>query len=279
MSLRSDSISVIRGGRAILDGISVELEPARLTAVMGPNGAGKSSLRKILSGEWPPDKGTVYLDNTPLHSLPPAVLARRRAVLPQEPRLGFPFSIEEVVRIGRYPWRGLATPEEDDTAVANALRAVGLAAPPDALYTRLSGGEKQRLHLARILAQLDRPAAAESLPCFLFLDEPTNNLDLAGRQTCLRLARRLADNGTAVFAILHDPNDAARYADNVWLLKDGRLFASGPAASVLTAPRLSDLFGVSIATAPANGTATVFFAREAPDPPETGTQWSDSGRL
>ncbi len=261
MSLRSDSISVIRDGRAILDSVTVELEPARFTAVMGPNGAGKSSLRKTLSGEWSPDKGSVYLDNTPLHSLPAAVLARRRAVLPQEPRLAFPFSIEEVTRIGRYPWRGLATPAEDAAAVADALRAVGLAAPPEALYTRLSGGEKQRLHLARILAQLARPAAAPQLPCFLFLDEPTNNLDLAGRQTCLRLARRLADNGTAVFAILHDPNDAARYADNVWLLRDGRLFASGPAESVLTTPRLSEVFGVPIATATANGTA-VFYARD-----------------
>ncbi len=270
MSLRSDSISILRGGRAILDGVTVELESGRFTAVMGPNGAGKSSLRKTLSGEWTPDKGTVYLDNLPLHSLPAAVLARRRAVLPQEPRLGFPFSIEEVVRIGRYPWRGLATPAEDETAVAEALRAVGLDAPADALYTRLSGGEKQRLHLARTLAQLNRPAAAEMLPCFLFLDEPTNNLDLAGRQTCLRLARRLADKGTAVFAILHDPNDAARHADNVWLLKDGRLFASGTADSVLTAPRLSDLFGVPIATADANGAAKVFFAREKRETTDAG---------
>lgn len=270
MSLRGENISIIRGGRTILDGISVDLEPARFTAVMGPNGAGKSSLRKTLSGEWTPDRGTVFLDETRLHSLTASVLARRRAVLPQEPRLGFPFSIEEVVRIGRHPWRGLATPDEDDAAVSGALRAVGLSAPPDALYTRLSGGEKQRLHLARILAQLDRPAAAENLPSFLFLDEPTNNLDLAGRQTCLRLARRLADSGVAVFAILHDPNDAARHADDVWLLKNGRLFASGPSKSVLSAPQLSALFDVSIATVPAEGADNVFFAHEPSAAPTAG---------
>ncbi len=269
MSLRCVNISVRRGGHTILNDLSIELKPGRLLAVLGQNGAGKSSLRKVLSGEWAPDAGHVELDGIPLPRFDTAELARRRAVLPQEPRLNFPFTVQEVVQVGRYPWIGTVTPAEDQRIIADALHQVGLADLHTALYTRLSGGEKQRLHLARVLAQLEAPPGAKSQTRILFLDEPTNNLDLAGRHLCLSLAQRLAQKGAAVLAVLHDPNDAWQYADEVCLLHQGRLIHHGPAKDVLTAANLSDLFQVRIRMIQEpNGPCLFYSVPEPRDPPE-----------
>jgi iron complex transport system ATP-binding protein len=256
-------IHLERGGASILRGLDFDLRGGEFVALLGPNGAGKSSLRKVLTGEWTDFSGTVRLDDVPLPEWSPRDLARRRAVLPQEPRLTFPFTVNEVVELGRLPWQDELRPEADREAAAVALEEVGLHGFAERLYPTLSGGEKQRVHLARVLAQIDPRALTDSLrrerARFLFLDEPTNNLDLAGRHTCLRLARRAADQGIGVFAILHDPNDALAYADRVMLLRKGALVAVGAPGDVLTADAVSSLFGVTLRLdATSDGSPSVF---------------------
>ena len=264
MSLRCDNVVLQRNGHTILNDVSIELKPGRLLAVLGQNGAGKSSLRKVLSGEWVPDTGTVTLDGLPLAQFDAAKLAQRRAVLPQEPRLNFPFTVQEVLQVGRYPWLGSVTPEEDQRIILDALEQVGLSGLHGALYTRLSGGEKQRLHLARVLAQLAAPPENRARTRILFLDEPTNNLDLAGRHLCLSLAHRRAQEGVSVLAILHDPNDAWQYADEVCLLDRGRVIHHGAAREVLTSRNLSDLFQVPIQMIQEPNGPRLFYSAPAP---------------
>jgi iron complex transport system ATP-binding protein len=245
--LSASGLVVRRGPRAILDEVSVSLAPGRVTAVIGPNGAGKSTLLRILSGELAPDAGAIAFEGRPLSAWPVAELARHRAVLPQESDLRFPFRVEEVVRLGRIPHPGGGDSGADHVLALAALGRVGLAAFADRLYPTLSGGEKQRVHLARALVQLQPAAGAIPPPGrALLLDEPTASLDLAHQHQVLRLARELAlGEGVAVLAILHDLNLVLAYADDLVALHHGRVAAAGPVQSTLTPGLVRDVFGVS----------------------------------
>lgn len=248
--LAADGLVVRRGGRALLDGVGIALAAGRVTAVIGPNGAGKSTLLRCLSGELSPDAGEVRFLGRPLVDWPAAELARRRAVLPQESDLRFPFRVEEVVRLGRVPHPGAGETAHDRALAREALARVDLGALADRIYPTLSGGERQRVHLARAWVQL-RPAPGEA-PAkggALLLDEPTSSLDLAHQHGVLALARELArDEGTAVLAVLHDLNLALAYADDAVVLRGGRVFASGPAERVLSPPLVREVFGVGAAS-------------------------------
>ncbi len=236
---------VRRGGRALLDRAGIELLPGRVTAVVGPNGAGKSTLLRVLSGEIAPDAGWVRFHGRGPTEWSAAELARRRAVLPQESDLRFPFRVEEVVRLGRTPHPGAGETARDRMITADALARVGLTALADRIYPTLSGGERQRVQLARVLAQLASTDGAHVPGRVMLLDEPTSALDLAHQIGVLELARRLArDEGVAVLAVLHDLNLALACADDVTALKDGRVFAAGPAADTLTPSLVAELFGV-----------------------------------
>lgn len=245
--LTATDLTVRRGDRALLDRVSLALAPGRVTAVIGPNGAGKSTLLRILSGELAPDSGCVAFLDRPLSAWPVADIARHRAVLPQESDLSFPFRVEEVVRLGRIPHPGGGDSSADHALAREALAGVDLTAFADRLYPTLSGGEKQRVHLARALAQL-RPDPAASPPAarLLLLDEPTASLDLAHQHAVLGLARDLARHqGHAVLAVLHDLNLVLAYADDIVVLHAGRLVAQGLVATTLTPELIHDVFGVS----------------------------------
>ena len=155
--LSAAGLTVRRGGRALLEDASLSLAPGRVTAVIGPNGAGKSTLLRAITGDLRPDAGSVSFRGRPLADWPVAELARHRAVLPQESDLSFPFRVEEVVRLGRIPHPGGGDSAHDKIVALDCLRQVDLSALADRVYPTLSGGEKQRVHLARALAQL-RPA-------------------------------------------------------------------------------------------------------------------------
>ncbi len=239
MSLRAVNISVKLGARAVLCGVSLEVSPGELVAVVGPNGAGKTTLLRALAGDLAPASGGASLDGRSLRSWASLDLARRRAVLPQKPSLGASFTIREVVELGRFPHEDRG--DDDSKAAARALATVGLGERADDPYTQLSGGEQQRVMVARVLAQLD---AEHDEPRYLLLDEPTTALDLAWQHRLLRLTRELTSAGVGVLAVLHDLTLAATYADRVALLVDGRLEVVGETSAVLTETVIERVYGV-----------------------------------
>jgi iron complex transport system ATP-binding protein len=245
--LEARGVWVEAGRHALLSGVDVSVPPGRVTVLIGPNGAGKSTLLRVLSGEIAPTRGSAALDGAPLRSFPAAALARRRAVVPQSSAVAFPFTVREVVTLG-VTVPGFALP---DTAarmrVDAALDAVGLMPFAERLFPTLSGGEQQRVHVARALCQL---AAGSRRPtetgCFL-LDEPTASLDLAHQGHVLSAMRRQAELGLAVVAILHELNLAAAVADHLVLLDAGRVASAGSPREVLRDEVLSAAYGCRVA--------------------------------
>lgn len=230
------SVSVAIRGKTLLDGVDLTLETGKVIAVVGPNGAGKSTLLKALTGEQRIATGEIELDGRPLSAWPPMALAHRRAVLPQSVEVVFPFLVSEIVTLGMDT--GLSIFERERLA-QRALLAVDLADLSTRIYGTLSGGEKQRVQLARVLAQV------WSCKCtYLMLDEPTASLDLAHQLLILRLARRHAEGGGAVLMILHDLNLASMVADELVALKDGCCIAVGAPGDVIHDDLIAALYGV-----------------------------------
>lgn len=221
------------GGRTVLDGVSVRARAGEVLALVGPNGAGKSTLLGALAGDLAGCGGEVRIAGRPLADWSPGNLALRRAVLPQSAALSFPFPVEEVVRMGRAPWAGTAGEGEDDAVVAAAMAATEVSPFADRPYAALSGGERARVALARVLAQ--------RAPVLL-LDEPTAALDLRHQELVLRLCRERAGAGDAVVVVLHDLGLAAAYADRVAVLHAGAVAAEGAPAEVLREELLSRVY-------------------------------------
>ena len=226
------------GGRPVVRGVDLDVARGELVAVVGPNGAGKSSLLGALAGDLPFDKGTVTLDGRPIRRWRTTELARIRAVLPQQTSVSFPFRVTEVVRMGRSPWVGTVAEAEDDEALAVAAREADIVHLLDRPVTALSGGERARVALARVLAQ-DTPV--------VLLDEPTAALDLGHQEHVLGVVRRRASAGRAVVVVLHDLDLAAAYADRVVVMSGGAAVADGPPDRVLTSSLLSDVYRHPIA--------------------------------
>lgn len=244
MSLRAHRVTIERGGRAILRDASLTLTAGELMVVVGPNGAGKSTLISALAGDERPGAGEVSLNGRPLADYPLDDLARLRAVLGAPPRLAFNFTVRDVVAMGwmhgeRYG-RGAF-----ERAMDSILEACELTPLARRVYMTLSAGEKQRAEYARACMQLWRPAA-RAAPRWLLLDEPTANLDVAHGVALLESLSARAGAGDGVLAVLHDLDLAARFADRVVLLGDGRILAEGSPREVLTAPRLSAVYRTPI---------------------------------
>jgi iron complex transport system ATP-binding protein len=223
-------------GRSIVDRIDLRLTPGRIVAVVGPNGAGKSTLLKLLAGERKPTHGEILLDDRPLREWSARSLAQRRAVLPQSVEVVFPFLVSEVVALAI---SSDMTASQVDTLVRRSLAAVDMESFTDRFYGTLSGGEKQRVQLARVLAQM--PGGEGT---YLLLDEPTASLDLAHQLLILRLAREHADKGGSVLMILHDLNLACMAADEIVALKDGCRIAAGTPSEIITGDLVAALYGV-----------------------------------
>ncbi len=228
------------GSRAVLQGAHLQVERGELVCVVGRNGSGKSTLLRMMSGETLPTRGSVLFDGVDTRALSAAQLAERRAVLPQASRLNFNFAVSDVVAMGRIPHRARSSAAEDQDVVQAALEAVGLSGFGDRRYTRLSGGEKQRVHLARVLAQVW--PTADRAPGFVLLDEPTSALDLAHVYGVLERVKVLCRAGLGAVAVLHDLNAAAQFADRIVMLFEGRVVASGAPAAVITAANLRNYF-------------------------------------
>lgn len=241
MSLVAESLRYHAGGRTLLDDVGLTLEPGQVHAVLGPNGAGKSTLLKLLAGDLRSDQGVVRLAQRPLQAWPRLDLARQRAVLPQASDLAFDFTACQVVALGRTPCIR-QTPAREAQIIDDALTATDAAHLRDRSYLTLSGGERARVQLARVLAQVWEPAGER----YLLLDEPTASLDLAHQHACLQVARRFAAGGAGVLVVLHDPNLALAYADQVSLLCCGQLLAQGAPSETLNRVNLERVYGVRI---------------------------------
>lgn len=252
--LEATHISYQIGRKRLLDDVSLTVEPGQLVAVVGANGAGKSTLLKLLSRELAPTRGYVSLDTVPLNHYSAIELARRRAVLTQHNPLAFNFRVYELVMMGRYPhFTGHPTP--DDIAIVEHVHELtGISHLAYRVVPTLSGGEQQRVHLAKVLAQLmtvreSGELATESAqpnPRYLLLDEPTAGLDLFYQYSLLDIARSLTRQRYGVVVILHDLNLVLQYADKVLLLKNGQAVAFGTPAAVLTPDTILDAFQLPV---------------------------------
>ncbi|MCQ0091546.1 heme ABC transporter ATP-binding protein [Roseovarius sp. M141] len=249
MSVHGQNIRLSLGGTPILHGIDFVAQPGHVTAIVGPNGSGKSTLLRVLSGEERAD-GSATINGLPIVGNA-RQLARMRGVLPQGASMAFPFTVAEVLRIGLSAGPYAA----EATIPAQALAAVGLTGAGHRYYHELSGGQQQRAQLARVLCQVWQPVLGGT-PSWLLLDEPVASLDIGHQLIIMDLARRYAQAGGGVIAVMHDLNLTALYADRVTLIEAGRVAATGTPAQVLTDAILSKAYGcrLSVNTAPQLGT-------------------------
>jgi iron complex transport system ATP-binding protein len=242
VTLAFADLHVRRGSVTALSGVDGTLHEGQVTALVGPNGAGKSSLLAVLAGLLPPDRGTVTLDGVALSRVPAQARARAIGLLPQTRELVWDVSARTLVGLGRLPFRrrpfgGAPDGPADRAAVDAALAAADVAALADRPVTALSGGEQARVLLARALA---------GQPRWLLADEPLAGLDWPHQIDVLRILRTLASEGRGVVVALHDLTLAARVADQVLLLRDGRLVATGPAETALAPNAVSAAFGIDV---------------------------------
>jgi iron complex transport system ATP-binding protein len=228
----------------ILSDVTLRLMPGRFTVAVGPNGAGKSTLLKLLVGEITPSRGRVLYDGEPLAKIPAWRLAAKRAVLPQSGGVTFPFTVHEVVALGLAGF-GAALTRQAEAFVADALMAADVGHLAERSFPTLSGGEQQRVQFARVLCQLRAGGTREERQT-LFLDEPIAGLDLAHQIAVLETARGLTRHGIGVFAILHDLNLAAAYANELVVISGGRMVDRGTPEAVVTDGLVSETFGVDL---------------------------------
>jgi len=236
-TITASSVSVELDGRPVLQDVSLDVVAGEVLALVGPNGAGKSTLLSVLSGERVPTSGLVEVEGRDIQTFSALELARIRSVLTQDNALSFPFRVGDVIAMGRAPWTRTTELARDSEVIARAAEQADVGHLADRRFTELSGGERARVSLARVLAQ-DTPV--------VFLDEPTAALDLRHQEDVLRIARELAAAGRAVVVVVHDLSLAGAVADRVALLSAGSLVAVGTPASVLTAASISSVYGLAV---------------------------------
>lgn len=238
--LDAANITIDIDRKRIVENVSLSVGVGELVAVIGPNGSGKTTLVKAIAGDLP-YTGTVRLGDTDLRRMKPWQAATRRAVMPQASTLSFPFTVREVVALGLTAGRSGLSPEQVDTLPERALERVDLPDFAGRFYGELSGGEQQRVQLARVLCQVWQPVL-EGMPRLLILDEPVASLDIRHQLLVMRIARDFARAGGAVLAILHDLNLAGMFADRILAMKAGRAAAFGSPETVLESALMEQVF-------------------------------------
>jgi iron complex transport system ATP-binding protein len=230
------------GKKEILNAVSINFLPGRFNMILGPNGSGKSTLLKIFSGEITHHTGGVYYAGKKLTAYPSLELAKIRGVLSQQPELSFPLTVEEVVMMGRYPHFNFHPNKKDNQICAEVMDRMNIHLMKDRNYLTLSGGEKQRVQFARVLAQIwEKPADGYR---YLFLDEPLASLDINYQLEFLQMAKKFAENNTILVAVIHDLNQAIQFADELFFLKEGRIICQGTANEILSADLVKNVFNV-----------------------------------
>jgi iron complex transport system ATP-binding protein len=251
--IRANHVSVSLGGKRIVAEVDFAVVPGEVAVIVGPNGSGKSTLLKALSGDLP-YSGAISFNGSNVKTMKPRDAALMRAVLPQATVLSFPFTVREVVRLGVTAGRSGTLAGEDIRLPDRALSRVDLDGFAGRFYQELSGGEQQRVQLARVLCQVWAPVL-EGQPRYLLLDEPVSSLDIRHQLLVMDIAREFARRGGGVAAILHDLNLAAMFADRVFVMHRGRLDATGTPREVLSDALISRVFecDLKVGALPADG--------------------------
>jgi iron complex transport system ATP-binding protein len=246
MGLTAESLTLTLGHRRVVDGVDLTLASGKITVLLGPNGAGKTSLLRALAGLIVPHGGSACLDSADIAHISPRDRARRIGYLPQSAELAWSLPVREVVALGRHPWRSpfAALGPADVRLIDEALTATDTIHLADRLTGELSGGERARVLLARVIC---------GTPEWLLADEPLASLDPAHQLDILDRFRAIADTGCGVVLVLHDLNHAVRIADEVILLRDGRLVTHGSATAVLDAANIGRVFDLTVDIVPATG--------------------------
>ena len=231
------SVGLALDGRAILKNVSLQVFPGEVLALVGPNGAGKSSLLSVMSGDVQATTGRALLQGRDVSKYRVDEAARQRSVLMQSNEVSFPFTVAEIVEMGRAPWARTTSLADDNKAIAEALEKADVEHLVERRFNQLSGGERARVSLARVLAQ--------RTPVVL-LDEPTAALDLKHQESVMKTVREIAGQGRAVVVVVHDLSVAAGYADRVAMVVEGKIAAVGSPREVITATRVSEVYGVAV---------------------------------
>ena len=240
--LRTENISFSVGKKQILKNVSASFLPGEFNMILGPNGSGKSSFLKIFSGEINKFQGNVLYEDKKIKELRKEELAKKRAVMSQQADLGFPLLVEEVVMMGRYPHFTFNPNKKDITICNEVIERMNLVEFKERNYLTLSGGEKQRVQYARVLAQVwEKPTDGYR---YLFLDEPLNSLDISYQHEFLQVAVELIKDHTVLIAVMHDINLAAHYADNLFFFKEGELIIHGKPKDILSAAMIEKVFNI-----------------------------------
>lgn len=235
------NISFAVGKKHLLKDVSLSVKPGELLAIIGSNGAGKSTLLKLMCKDILTHSGDIRIRGKSITHYRLPELAKFRSVLAQSNTLSLSFQVEDLVVMGRYPHYDSRPSEADMAIVRQVMADTGITELAQRDYNTLSGGEQQRVQLARVMAQIyDQPKG------ILFLDEPTNGLDLLYQQQILSVARAMADRGYCIVCILHDINFAARFADNILILKNGERIAFGSPQEVITKENIQDAFNIEV---------------------------------
>lgn len=258
--LKTENISFSIGKKQILKNISALFVPGEFNMILGPNGSGKSSFLRIFSGEIHKFHGNVLYEDKKINELKKEELARKRAVMSQQADLGFPLLVEEVVMMGRYPHFSFSPNKKDVTICNEIIERMNLLSFKERNYLTLSGGEKQRVQFARVLAQIwEEPRIGHR---YLFLDEPLNSLDISYQHEFLQIAAELVKHNTILIAVMHDINLAAQYADRLFFFKEGELVMHGKPKEVLTDGLVEKVFNVkaTVISSPVNDKPLVVYS-------------------
>lgn len=241
--LRTENIHFRIGKKLILNGISAEFKPGEFNMILGPNGSGKSTFLKIFSGELHGYEGSVFYGDQKINQLKKEELAKQRAVMSQQPELNFPLMVEEVVMMGRYPHFTFNPNKKDQDICNEVIERMNLTSFKERNYLTLSGGEKQRVQYARVLAQIwEKPIRGFR---YLFLDEPLTSLDINYQQEFLQIAGGFTKEDTIMIAVMHDINLAVQYADKLFFLKEGKLIAHGNPREILNEGLIKNVFNIN----------------------------------
>ena len=242
--LIAENISYDIAGIDLVRDVSLTVNPGEVLAVIGPNGAGKSTFLKLLSGEIKPSAGSITLEQTDIRNWSKLDYARKRAVMPQSTIIAFPFTVFEVVLLGRSPHIRGVEDERDQAIALAAMQMTEVKELTMRYYDTLSGGEKQRVQFARVLAQIWDDERIHTR--YLFLDEPVAGMDPAHQHEALKIAREFSRREVGVLVVLHDINLAAMYADRIAVFHGGVLYHCGKPDQVLTEPLIKEVFGLDV---------------------------------
>ena len=245
MSINIDSVSLNINGINIIKDISFTMNPGELITILGPNGSGKSTLLRVISGDLLPTKGEVTIDNVPLSNMSFKTQALKRSVMSQSQQILYDYSVQEIIEMG---WVDYA-----DSSGVELIKQKCIKAAKDCFvdhllkrnFNTLSGGEQRRVHFARTLLQIDHQYDSIGNR-YMFLDEPTANLDLLFELQLIRLLKAKAEKGIGVLLIIHDLNLASKFSDKIAILKKGKLSAFGEPFEVFKSKTLSDIFGLAM---------------------------------